>query len=253
MMWGYSIFPGHGFSTKPSFITRIEDRNGNVLKRFDFGSNRKEAVNEVTAYQMVKMLQGPVTIGTAHGLMQELGAKEMGGKTGTTNDNADAWFMGFTPQLLAGVWVGSDDRFISIESAQGFGGAAARPIWQAFFKKAYADKSVGLDRNAEFLKPADMANEVNSADSFWYTDPNAMEDSTVSNGTEDQYWLDTSTNIPAESRPPVDDDEKNDKPKKDTMKAPKIGEMAPAEKKEKKNILKRIFGKKDKDKTEDDY
>ena len=68
----------------------------------------------------------------------------MGGKTGTTNDNADAWFMGYTPQLLAGVWIGCDDRFIRIESAGGYGGAAARPIWEAFFKKVYADKTLGI-------------------------------------------------------------------------------------------------------------
>ncbi|HEX2607963.1 MAG TPA: transglycosylase domain-containing protein, partial [Flavisolibacter sp.] len=74
MMWGYSIFPGHGFSTKPTFISRIEDRNGNVVKRFDFGSNRKEAISEVTAYNMCKMMEGPVTVGTAKGLMQALGA-----------------------------------------------------------------------------------------------------------------------------------------------------------------------------------
>lgn len=128
MMWGYSIFPGRGFSTKPSMIARIEDRNGNVIKRFDYGANRKEAVSEVTAYNMVKLMEGPVTKGTAAGLMQALGAKEMGGKTGTTNGNADFWFMGYTPQLLAGVWVGSDDRFISIESASFMGGTAARPI-----------------------------------------------------------------------------------------------------------------------------
>src|SRR5215203_1861877 len=86
MMWGYTIFPGHGFSIKPNFISRIEDRNGNIIKRFDYGENRKEAVSEITAYQMVKMMQGPVTVGTAAGLMQRLGVKEMGGKTGTTND-----------------------------------------------------------------------------------------------------------------------------------------------------------------------
>lgn len=135
MMWGYSIFPGRGFSTRPIMISRIEDRNGNVLKRFDGVSNRKEAVSEVTAYQMTRLMEGPVTKGTAAGLMQALGAKEMGGKTGTTNSNADFWFMGYTPQLLAGAWVGCDDRFITIESAAFYGGTAARPIWQAFFKK----------------------------------------------------------------------------------------------------------------------
>ncbi|HKC36816.1 MAG TPA: transglycosylase domain-containing protein, partial [Chitinophagaceae bacterium] len=102
MLWGYTVFAGRGFSTKPWYISRIEDRNGNVIKRFDYSVNRKEAINEATAYKMVRMMQGTVDIGTAKGLRSALGAAEMGGKTGTTNDNTDAWFMGYTPQLLAG-------------------------------------------------------------------------------------------------------------------------------------------------------
>ncbi|RYF93089.1 MAG: penicillin-binding protein, partial [Chitinophagaceae bacterium] len=104
MLWGYSIFAGRGFSTKPYFITRIEDRNGNVIKRFDYSVNRKEAISEITAYRMARMMQGTVDAGTASGLRSRLGASEMSGKTGTTNDNADAWYMGYTPQLLGGVW-----------------------------------------------------------------------------------------------------------------------------------------------------
>jgi penicillin-binding protein 1A len=243
MMWSYSIFPGQGFSTKPSFIVRIEDRNGNVLKRFDFGANRKEAVSEITAYRMAKMLEGPVTKGTAAGLMQALGAKEMGGKTGTTNDNSDFWFMGFTPQLLAGVWVGCDDRFIRLENNAFYGGTAARPIWQSFFKKAYDDKSMGLDRNAEFVKPADLENEINNADLMRIIDESQPVDEEFGSSADD-YSLDTSIRIPAESKPPVDEN----KNKKDTTKkTPKIGEVIiPEDKKEKKGIFKKIFGKKDK-------
>jgi penicillin-binding protein 1A len=247
MMWGYSIFAGQGFSTKPSFIVRIEDRNGNVLKRFDFGANRKEAVSEITAYRMAKMLEGPVTKGTAAGLMQALGAKEMGGKTGTTNDNSDFWFMGFTPQLLAGVWVGCDDRFIRLENNAFYGGTAARPIWQSFFKKAYDDKSMGLDRNAEFVKPADLENEINNADLMRIIDDSQPVDEEFGSSADD-YSLDTSIRIPAESKPPVDEN----KNKKDTTKKnPRIGEVIePEEKKEKKGIFKKIFGKKDKGKQE---
>jgi penicillin-binding protein 1A len=254
MMWGYSIFPGHGFSTKPVFISRIEDRNGNVIKRFDVGSNRKEAVSEVTAYNMSKMLEGPVTKGTAAGLMQTLGAAEMGGKTGTTNDNSDFWFMGFTPQLLAGVWVGADDRFIRIENSSFYGGTAARPIWQAFFKKIYADKSLGIDRNAQFVKPADLQNEINNADMMRIIDETIPSDEGAAMGADD-YTLDTSHNIPAESQAPVDDNaSKKDKDsKKDTVKkAPRIGEMNQTdEKKEKKGFFKKLFGGKDKKKEDE--
>ena len=257
MMWGYTIFPGHGFSTKPYFITRIEDRNGNVIKRFDYSQNRKEAVSEITAYKMARMMEGPVTVGTAAGLMQRLGAKEMGGKTGTTNDNADAWFMGYVPQLLAGTWIGCDDRFIRIESGLGYGGQAARPIWEAFFKKIYADKSLAIDKEAQFAKPADLLNESNSADPLEvnpYAPAPGAEGEDQGAGDADDYGLDTSYKyMGPESKPPVDENAAKKKPitKPDTVvtKAPKIG--APQEeKKEKKGIFKKIFGKKD-EKTEE--
>jgi penicillin-binding protein 1A len=252
MMWAYTIFPGRGVATRPSFISRIEDRNGNVIFRPDYSKLQKVAISEATAYKTYKMMEGVVTIGTARNLMQNLGAKEMGGKTGTTNDNADAWFMGYTPQLLAGVWIGSDDRFISIESAQGYGGAAARPIWEAFFKKIYADKSLGIDKNATFIKPVDMEDETYSADSFWYDE--GLQENMDDGMNADDYGIDTTTYIPPESQKPVDEDQpQNNKqqPKKDTTaKAPKIGE-ANKEEKKKKNILRRIFDKKDKQKDND--
>ncbi|MEI6946027.1 transglycosylase domain-containing protein [Paraflavisolibacter sp. H34] len=254
MMWSYSIFPGHGFSTKPYFITRIEDRNGNVIKRFDFSQNRKEVVSEVTAYKMCKMMEGPVTKGTAAGLMYRLGAKEMGGKTGTTNDNADAWFMGYSPQLEAGVWIGSDDRFIRIESAQGYGGIAARPIWEAFFKKVYADKNLGIDKDAEFAKPADLENEISNSYINEILSPPAgagAEGVDQGVGEADDYGLQDSSYqyIGPESKPVIDENAPHPV-KKDTARrssgAPRIGEAAPQEEK-KKGILRKIFGKKNKD------
>jgi penicillin-binding protein 1A len=264
MMWAYTIFPGRGFSTKPTVIARIEDRNGNVLKRFDYSQNRREVVSEVTAYKMAKMMEGPVTKGTAAGLMYRLGATEMAGKTGTTNDNSDAWFMGYTPQLLAGTWIGCDDRFIRIESGLGYGGQAARPIWEAFFKKVYADKSLGIDPKAIFAKPADLENEISTAD-IMEVIPNApppgAEGDDMGVGNADDYGLDTSfNNIGAESRAPVEEDRKkpaaNNTPKKDTARktAPKIGE-ATEEKKEKKGFLRKVFGgnKDKKEEANNDY
>ena len=248
MMWGYSIFAGRGFSTKPYFITRIEDRNGNVIKRFDYSVNRKEAISEITAYRMARMMQGTVDVGTATGLRNRLGAAEMAGKTGTTNDNADAWYMGYTPQLLGGVWIGCDDRFIRNESSGGYGGAAARPIWEAFFKKVYADKSLGIERDAKFVQPADYTSEINSADYIpTETDPNPEAEGIDQGvGTADDYNY-----IGPESKPVVEDDDgkptkkdtadnKTDKKKSD---AKPIG--APQETKKKKGFLKKLFGKKD--------
>ena len=161
MLWGYTIFAGRGFSTKPYSISRIEDRNGNVIKRFDYSVNRKEAVSEVTAYTMAHMMQGTVDKGTAKGMRSRVGASEMGGKTGTTDDNADAWFMGYTPQLLAGSWVGFEYTFMR---NQGDGSRIARPITEYFFRKVLADKKLGIERDAKFVKPAELENEINSAD-----------------------------------------------------------------------------------------
>jgi penicillin-binding protein 1A len=252
MLWGYTVFAGRGFSTKPWYISRIEDRNGNVIKRFDYSVNRKEAINEITSYKMVRMMQGTVDIGTAAGLRNRLGAAEMGGKTGTTNDNSDAWFMGYTPQLLAGVWVGCDDRFIRLNKndTRGYGGTAARPIWEAFYKKVYADKKLGIDRDARFSKPEDLEMEMNSADPLNLIDviPPAAEGEDQGVGNEQDFEIiKTREYIGPESKP-VTDDSKEKNSKKDTTnqtQAVKIGEPQPEEKK-KKGIFNKIFGKKDK-------
>jgi penicillin-binding protein 1A len=255
MLWGYSIFAGRGFSTKPYFISRIEDRNGNVIKRFDYSVNRKEAVSELTAYNMTRMMQGTVDKGTAAGLRTRLGAAEMGGKTGTTNSNADFWFMGYTPQLLGGAWVGCDDRFITLESSAYYGGSVARPIWEAFFKKVYADKTLGIDKDARFVQPADFNKQINSADFIPIEiDPNpAGEGEDQGVGTEDGYNM-SNDYIGPESKPVVDEETKAAKkdssnktePDKKKVENKPIG-SAPEEPKKKKGFLKKLFGKKDDD------
>ena len=158
MMQGYSIFPGRGFSAKPMYITRIEDRNGNVLA--NFVPVRKEVISDVTAYSVIKMMQGVMTNGTGAGIWRyDMPAGlDIAGKTGTTNDNSDAWFMGYTPQLLAGVWVGADDRFVRFnkESKNGEGGRAAMPIWAYFMRKAANDPACGIDTKITFNKPEDI-------------------------------------------------------------------------------------------------
>mgnify|MGYP003417059438 FL=1 len=108
-----------------------------MLARFE--TDRKEVISQSTAYTMTRMMQGVVDYGTAAGLRDRLGVSEMSGKTGTTNDNSDGWFLGFTPQLLGGVWIGCDDRFIRLESGLGYGGKAALPIWEYFFQKALSN------------------------------------------------------------------------------------------------------------------
>jgi penicillin-binding protein 1A len=245
MMWSYSIFAGHGFSTKPYFISRIEDRNGNVIKRFDNGANRKEAISEITSYKMCRMMQGTVDRGTAAGLRDRLGIAEMGGKTGTTNDNTDGWFMGYTPQLLGGVWIGCDDPFIRLQNNLGYGGQAARPIWEYFFKKLLADKSLGFDKNAKFSVPPDMQNEINSADIDMMI-PNTSPDAEGTDqgvGNENDFLSQPNKEyIPPESKPVIDE---NDKNKKDTQskKDPAIGAQKEDDKPKKKGFLQKLFGK----------
>lgn len=162
MMQGYSMFPGRGFNAKPMYITRIEDRNGNVLATFT--PHRKEVISDVTAYSVIKMMQGVMQFGTGAGIWgyDVPGGMEIAGKTGTTNDNSDAWFIGYTPQLLAGGWVGCDDRFIrfNTESKNGEGGRAAMPIWAYFMGKAAEDPNCGIDTKLTFVKPEGM-NDIN--------------------------------------------------------------------------------------------
>ena len=163
MMQAYSMFPGRGFNAKPMYITRIEDKNGNVLATFT--PKRKEVINDVTAYSIIKMMQGVMTNGTGAGIWgyDIPGGLEIAGKTGTTNDNSDAWFMGYTPQYLAGGWVGCDDRFIRFnsENLNGQGGRAAMPIWAYFFNKAAADANCGIDTKLTFIKPDIMNDDIN--------------------------------------------------------------------------------------------
>ncbi|NCI46884.1 penicillin-binding protein [Sediminibacterium sp. WSJ-3] len=162
MMQAYSMFPGRGFNAKPMYITRIEDRNGNVLATFT--PRRKEVISDITAYSLIKMMEGVLTKGTGAGIWQydPPAGLSMAGKTGTTNDNSDAWFLGYTPQLLAGGWVGADDRIIrfNTESKNGEGGRAAMPIWAYFMKKATADQTLGIDTKLSFVKPDGLLNDI---------------------------------------------------------------------------------------------
>ncbi|HRE38814.1 MAG TPA: transglycosylase domain-containing protein [Chitinophagaceae bacterium] len=253
MLWSYTIFAGRGFSTKPYSISRIEDRNGNVIKRFDYSVNRKEAVSEVTAYTMARMMQGTVDKGTAGGMRSRVGAAEMGGKTGTTDDNADAWFIGYTPQLLAGSWVGFEYQFMR---NQGDGNRIARPITEYFFKKVLADKKLGIERDARFIKPAELENEINSADIIISdTDPSPGaegDDQGVGNEQDYNDGYTPNDTLGPESKPLEEDEKKPAKKdsaaktaiRKEDSNTKPIG--APTEEPEKKKgILKRIFGKKE--------
>ena len=162
MLHAYTMFPNRGFSTDPIIITRIEDKNGNILESFQPES--KQVISESDAYTMYKMMQGVVDFGTGHSMRDRFGIKgAMGGKTGTTNENTDGWFIGYTPQLLAGAWVGCDDPFLKIRWTYG-GNEMAMPEWAYFMQKIYADKKLGIDPKAIFQKPAELDNNPIYAD-----------------------------------------------------------------------------------------
>jgi penicillin-binding protein 1A len=157
MIQGYTMFPGRGFNVEPHYIARIEDKNGNVLATFS--SKSKEIISEADAYVMTKMMQGVVDFGTGRALRSAFGlTNEAAGKTGTTNDNTDGWFIGFTPQLLAGVWVGADDPFLRLMYTTG-GAQMAMPAWGYFFQQLYQDRTLGIDPAALFQVPENIKNE----------------------------------------------------------------------------------------------
>ncbi|MEI6949013.1 transglycosylase domain-containing protein [Paraflavisolibacter sp. H34] len=244
MMWAYSIFPGAGVSTRPYIISRIEDRNGKVLRDFDQEKQRQRVISEETAYRMCRMMEGTVTFGTAKGLMDRLGALEMGGKTGTTNDNADAWFMGYTPQLLAGTWIGCDDRFIRIESGLGMGSQAARPLWEAFFKKIYADGRLGIRTDAVFHKPESIIQEEQQQQSDSSVIQELMDAGLMGNGTEGEAHPADTYTIPGEdgNRAPNGNNRggRKDRP---AGAAPRIGDPHDQPQEKKKGFFRRLFGK----------
>ena len=158
MVQAFSMFPGRGFNVKPYYISRIEDRNGNVLA--SFRTQTKEVISESEAYVMTKMLQGVVDFGTGSSLRWAYGVNnEVAGKTGTTNDNADGWFIGFSPQLLSGVWVGCDDPFLRMLYTAG-GSQMAMPAWAYYYQQVFNDRSLNIDPNARFSPPANMQSEM---------------------------------------------------------------------------------------------
>ena len=166
MVSAYTAFVNNGIHISPLFVTRIEDNQGNVIARFQPRMN--EVINAESANKMLVLLQAVVNEGTAGRLRYKFGLKnEIGGKTGTTNRNSDAWFIGFTPQLVSGCWVGGDDRDIHFDStSMGQGATMALPIWAYFMKKVYADKALGYDIDATFDLPANFDPCYNSEQGY---------------------------------------------------------------------------------------
>ena len=153
MVSAYTVFANHGIRCAPMFVTKIEDTEGNVIASFQPRMN--EVISEASANKMLVELQAVVNEGTARRLRFKYNFKgEIGGKTGTTNRNSDAWFMGFTPELVSGCWVGGEDRDIHFDSmSMGQGATMALPIWAYFMQKVFADHRLGYTQNATFAIP----------------------------------------------------------------------------------------------------
>ncbi len=158
MVTAYSAFANKGMRTDPMFVTAISDSNGNVIS--DFTPNQTEVITEKGYYRILSMLLNVVDGGTGNRLRRPPFniTAQMGGKTGTTNFNADGWFMGFTPDLVSGVWVGGDERYIHFNSmAEGQGASMALPIYGKYMSRVYADPKLPYDQSKRFNFPADVS------------------------------------------------------------------------------------------------
>jgi penicillin-binding protein 1A len=190
LLGAYSAYVNLGIYTQPFIITRIEDKNGNVIE--NFVPKIREAVSEQTAYQMVYMLRGGVEEdgGSSQTLSPALKeGNEIGGKTGTTNDASDGWYIGITHNLVSGAWVGGDERAIHYRSwALGQGGKTARPIWENYMLRVYGDQTLPY-KKGNFRRPAEGLNaSLDCSDYKEQSNPNEEP-------TEQKKWEPNATGL----------------------------------------------------------
>ena len=153
MVDAYTTFPNKGIRVAPLYVTRIEDNNGNILATFT--PKTYEIISETTSYKMIYMLRNVMDHGTGVRARFRYGLKSpMGGKTGTSQNHSDGWFVGFTPSLVSGVWVGGEDRSIHFDNmSSGQGANMALPIWSIYMQKVLADEELGYDPQEQFDVP----------------------------------------------------------------------------------------------------
>ena len=156
MVAAYTAFVGKGIRTSPLMVTRIEDNAGNVVA--SFSARKTEVISEESSYKMIEMLRAVINEGTGGRVRRVYGiTADMGGKTGTTQNNSDGWFMGFTPSLVTGCWVGGEERDIHFDNmTDGQGAAMALPIWGLYMKKVFADESLPYSQDETFDIPEDF-------------------------------------------------------------------------------------------------
>ena len=176
MVGAYTTFANKGIRTDPVFVTKIEDNQGNLI--YSATPHRTEVTSEQSYWKILSMLMSVVESGTGARLRSRYGiSAQMGGKTGTTNSNSDSWFMGFTPDLVTGTWVGGDERYIHFNTmALGQGARAALPIYGLYMQKVYADKTLPYSQDARFEFPADF--DVCGGE-VWESGPKEVETESV--------------------------------------------------------------------------
>jgi penicillin-binding protein 1A len=181
MVGAMSTFANKGVYTKPLYITRIEDKNGNVIE--EYIPERKEAISEETAYLTVNLMKGVVAHGTGQRLRFRYNLNTpIAGKTGTTQNNSDGWFIGLTPELAGAVWVGCEDRGAHFRSTDlGQGATMALPIWAKFMQKVYADKKLNISTK-DFERPKHLKIET---DCGKFNRDNNLDDEFDKGGNED--------------------------------------------------------------------
>jgi penicillin-binding protein 1A len=249
MLQGYTMFPNKGLNTEPIMLNRIEDKSGNMLE--EFTTTTKQVIAEADAYTMASLMQGVIKFGTGRRLNSYNIPVEKAGKTGTTNNNADGWFIGYTPELLAGTWVGCDDPFIQIYSGTAGGAEMSAPGWGIFMSKVYADKKLGYGEITKFEKPLELTNDPIYADANMNRFFNQGDSTTIDegNGNAEDFF-----NAPPPDEKPIEEINieseipgnvpDTGKPKKTEDKKPAQPLQKPAEDKTKKTV---------KPKTANDY
>lgn len=197
MVSAYNTFPSNGVFIEPLFVTRIEDSNGNVIA--EFTNQRREVLGAKETREVVDMMQSVVNNGTGARLRGRYAIPgEIAGKTGTTNSNSDGWFVGYSPKITAGVWVGGEDREIHFQSTSlGQGASMALPIWGRFYKKILNDGTLGISSSDRFVSPLDVGYDPGCPDGGTYLggkdeddeyDPYFDEEGNGDYNSEDYYF-----------------------------------------------------------------
>ncbi|MDE6280065.1 MAG: penicillin-binding protein, partial [Paramuribaculum sp.] len=174
MVTAYSAFANKGMRTDPLFVTAIADSNGNIIS--EFSPRSTEVISQQAYYKMLSMLQDVINYGTGNRIRRAPFniTAPTGGKTGTTNYNADGWFMAFTPDLVTGTWVGGDERYIHFNGmALGQGASMALPVYGRFMSKVYADRSLPYSQSTAF----EWSGDINLCDKDYLGDPVNPDDS----------------------------------------------------------------------------